>query len=91
MRMEDDVRRLVGNERAELSTPPSTARSQSSGGSRRRGESGAVPVQADRESYVRQIKVVPTFDGTKPKFPVWRRSLLCLVKLHGLFEILRRV
>ena len=35
---------------------------------------------------MKQIKDVPTFDGTKAKFPAWKMNLLCLAKLHGLFE-----
>ena len=36
---------------------------------------------------MKQIKGVPTFDGTKAKFPSWKRKFLCLAKLHDLFEI----
>lgn len=32
-----------------------------------------MPVKSDRKSYVKQIKDVPTFDGTKAKFPAWKR------------------
>ena len=30
---------------------------------------------------------VLTFDGTKAKFPAWKRNFLCLAKLYDLFEI----
>ena len=42
--------------------------------------------QGDRGS-VKQIKGVPTFDGTKAKFPAWKRNFLYLAKLHDIFEI----
>ena len=44
-------------------------------------------VQGDRGSQLKQIKGVPTFDGTKAKFPAWKRILFSLAKLHNLFEI----
>lgn len=48
-----------------------------------------MPVQADRESYVKQIRDVPTFGSTKLKikFPAWKKNFLCLANLHGLLEI----
>lgn len=46
-----------------------------------------MPVEVEGEAYVKQIKDVPGFDGTKAKFPSWKRNFLCLAKLHGLFEV----
>ena len=56
--------------------------------SSRNGGSGAVPIQrGNGKSQVKQVNGVPMFDGTKAKFPGWKQSFICLVKLHGLFEI----
>ena len=87
-RMEDPTRRLAGNEltgsHLALTSP---AHSQSSGSSRRSGDGEVALIQGDRAAQVKQIKGVPTFDGTKVKFPAWKRNFLCLAKLHGHFEI----
>ena len=72
-RMEGPARRLAGNEPTESHlAPPSPAHSQSSGVSRRSSDGGAVLVQGDHASQVKQIQGVPTFDGTKAKFPAWK-------------------
>ena len=66
---------------------PGPTRSQASTTSRN-GDSGAVPIQrGNGESQVKQMKDVPMFDGTKAKFPAWKQTFLCLVKLHSLFGI----
>ena len=72
--------RWMGSESA-----PSPTRSQASTSSRN-SDSGAVPIQrGNGESQVKQIKDVPLFDGTKAKFPAWKKNFPCLAKLHGLF------
>ena len=72
--------RWMGSESA-----PSPTRSQASTSSRN-GDSGAVPIQrGNGESQVKQIKIIPMFDGTKANFPAWKQNVLCLGKLHGLF------
>ena len=53
---------------------PSPTRSQASTSSRN-GDSGAVPIQSGNgESQVKHIKDVPMFDGTKAKFPAWKKN-----------------
>lgn len=53
---------------------------------RRGGDSGAMPVQ-EGGTYVRHIKDMPVFDGTRTKFAAWKGDFLYLAKLRGLFKI----
>ena len=71
----------------ESESAPSPARSQASTNSRN-GDSGAVPTQrGNGESQLKQINDVPMFDGTRAKFPCWKKQFLCLAKLLGLIGI----
>ena len=71
----------------ESESAPSSARSQASTNSRN-GDSGAVPTQrGNGESQFKQINDVPMFDGTRAKFPCWKKKILCLAKRLGLIGI----
>ena len=49
-----------------------------------------MPVQRENaETQVKQIKNVPLLDCGKAKFPAWKQNFLCLVKLYGLFGIIK--
>lgn len=88
LRMQEPARRFSGDERkGSHLTSPSPAHSQSFGSSRRSGDGGAMPVQAEGETYVKQIRDMPVFDGTKAAFPPCQRNFQYLEKLHDLFEI----
>ena len=68
----------------ESESAPSPSRSQASTSSRN-GDSGAVPTQrGNDESQLKQVNDVPMFDGTRAKFPCWKKYVLCLAKLLGI-------